>query len=985
MRSPENLPEEYLESPAPPSYELEDEVAHLEGFLSLRVLDQEDLTDESQPILANFEPVYFVVEKGIVRWFKEDTQETILGCGCLFSYINLITPSTTNVSKSISLSSSGSDLSFYPWLQFEIQTSEKIRIIQLQAKNWKLWQLVLELHTNIGEKIIKNLPISALNLSNFSSSSLVTSSFYTSQSVDLKIPVVHYIPEEGIQSHQLVEDIVEQNVSLSLLDDIDDIYSLILENLGINEENITDAFENSIFIPLLRAQRELAINLLPFIRKIERENDRLKFLNIVLEKKLTKTERNNIVMMTELSSIEDLLNELKLAEDLKVNTDLPTAIPSPSNKKSKNEEAFERLTAKSSSITNWREKYNDAYKELTETKKLLAESKQELKRYKKESTSISNYEILNEENRKLREMSSEMRDEVLRLQAHIEEIEESAKVAFEFLKNNEKKLLNNGTINEENQFEDQFANEHMNEEVPSYHTNRENEIDVDHTLTDDNDEYYHMEPEFDEYKRDDKNDEASMGIFDDNSFYGDGILAPHLLFLGAQDHDNWTLKYQEYLQSSHFYKGIFQKEESDSDIKNIGIRKGNSLLRIALQSIQWPLIEDKLIQILYHNYTAGFSSTESHGSLFNPSNSRFNSMTMTRFFKFVKDFHIINDDSPSSSIATNISNIKSTSSKEKLIYGEVSVIFANASRLETNDIKKKQKVFNVKSLGSTYASNSSIPPNASTSTSLSTTSSSVTTNMSGELSLIQFKYALSLLGEKLYSKIIDMVLNYRDKSFMNINHSEKKLILRSSLELLWLKVLLPHIVTMNIIPWSLIFTQKFILSLSSLPRNIYEKYLEDQAEYEMKIKKINNNYITYNNIIHMNLPPKPLIPQSHNPLLKLLLKNTDKLVKLFYYMYSFESISDNEKDKDESIGLSWIFSAMYDASNLSESSTVPLPPMITCSTSLLNDFISSLEDKSLGFVLSFSLQKTLSLKLILKFTRMFGLTPYYVTDSSVIA
>lgn len=182
----------------------------------------------------------------------------------------------------------------------------------------------------------------------------------------------------------------------------------------------------------------------------------------------------------------------------------------------------------------------------------------------------------------------------------------------------------------------------------------------------------------------------------------------------------------------------------------------NTLITTVLNCMHLKAIEDRLIDSIYTYYST---------------------ITLTSFFRFAKDFGISNP-SPSAN-ATTSSNVKST-----LIYGEISTIFANSSRLETPDMVKRPEIFKVRA-GS-----------ASLNTSKGDQIPASSNPASAVLSKQQFLIALQTIANKLYSSSILKSLTGMTIDQMRV--SDKQQAERILLEIFLIQNIIPKAISLGI-------------------------------------------------------------------------------------------------------------------------------------------------------------------------------------------
>ena len=736
------------------------------------------------------------------------------GCGYIVSKVlnaddaaatsngnNALLPTQQQIAVSLSVSqlnnkkqqqSSSSNTKHNKHITFHILTKTGTYIMEVRCKAAKYWQSLLDLH--FVQCCSKQSP-SSIPSYDFEFSDAVFTSLQITNTV--KIP----IKQKGIAI----------DLTLSLFDNPEELTSQLMQQYQLTGLSTSKDIAISLLITLLQEQRKLFLQGIQKYQNFEKQHFLLNMEHLTLEKRCIDAEEHVQILTESLQRMEDMLPILEEKLNMKNTTEVLTTTSLNNNpimsldeiNDQNNQKVMSRVNSRTGlasldvctvgphyqqqtrsgcstptgTTNNWKIKYDTIFQQLEETQELLKSNKNELKRLKK-SKPLQQIESLTKENRQLREYSVQMRNEVISLQQQIEELQEAALATVEEMQQGY--LPRNHGGNEESDDEGEYYD--AAEVVDDHEDN--GVIDIDLTQFALNPSTGNKQDGNSEWKIEDFITSATGPNYtnDDNNNAPYSYLDdPQSNRYHGNDHDDdddsqdWTKKYQDFIDSQLSGQPIGDRGIQDGPDSSPGgstsiasSRKVPSLLmKTVMKAMKWPLVEERILTMIYDYYSSGNKQ----------------GMTMTRFFRFAKDFLItaanatgggghggMMDDSAISGIHQTSS---SSSSSDKLIYGEVSMIFTNASKLDTDDINPAllaPKVFKVRS--NTYdvtMGNSNNPINAI-------------------LSRNQFSLAIEALADRLYTGLVKQITGVYSE---NLTARERKQALRATLELLWIKTLVP--------------------------------------------------------------------------------------------------------------------------------------------------------------------------------------------------
>jgi hypothetical protein len=231
-----------------------------------------------------------------------------------------------------------------------------------------------------------------------------------------------------------------------------------------------------------------------------------------------------------------------------------------------------------------------------------------------------------------------------------------------------------------------------------------------------------------------------------------------------------------------------------------------------------PVVEDRLLRVIYHRYVHEHKGPSSHDIMLAnlPSHnngsssaafahaasdaSKFvsnNTMTLGRFIRFAKEFHLcyVGGNKSGSSKSNGSSNV--TCTPPYLVSGEIDVIFHNSAKLKVpNDISSNSKLrpYGFRAGGGTDRQYQQYNQNGTQTTGLSLTPG-------------QFMEAVKIISCKLYSNIIELQTGTLLEC---LPPRQQKAASRAVYDVLIKKKILPICDKLGLVPWPLIYLEQSV-------------------------------------------------------------------------------------------------------------------------------------------------------------------------------
>jgi hypothetical protein len=687
----------------------------VEQYLCLEVSN----TQFAQPSMCGF-CSDLCLQDGCLRWF--DDKSKLLGRGCGFIVSKVLTNSDNQQQSSSQqqqqTTKSTSSSKSKQLISLQILLKDGISIMELRAKTAKYWQSMLDLHFAHGPKHPPFIPdhYFAHSPSTFTSLSVSVTSRITLLDRVLEVPV-------------------------SLMDDPE-----LLAAEVMNHNHLTNTLSNgnsnldvatTLAMALYKEQRKLILATVEKFQELEKDafRDRLEQLSTL--KRASDAEEHIARLTAHLDSIESLLPVLqdKLhsnsapgppaadTRDWALTADYHHDAPSLRLSTSRPQTPNRSVTP-----TNWRSKFEHSQSELETARLAARRAEEELQRNQRTSAYLQQIEQLHSENQQLREYSVALRCEVLALQQQITDLQEAALATLE--------AIQQERVPEEPQLRTYPAVVHADLTEPEgFNRHSGSKLGIQDFL-------------------------SPMRESKQSIWCSTGHDMPN------SDDEDEDVQPEQTKNSYHRTNSTTCVDTSQSPLSTFSSSGNQSspLTKLLVRAMRWSLVQQRVLSSIYDHYSSG---------------GKQQGVTMTRFFRFAKEFSItIADNNPS--VGPTLTALDFHSNPQTLIYGEVSMIFTNASKQDTDDAyqellkKRKGGVFKVKNQGSEVVHGHG--------------NNSINATLTKE----QFFFAIEVIGDRLFSaNVADLT---SDRLYENTIGNERQRIVQAAMELLWLKVLVPGVI-----------------------------------------------------------------------------------------------------------------------------------------------------------------------------------------------
>lgn len=746
--------------------------------------------------------------------------------------------------------------------QVSIQTGPAL--FDLRVKHSKVWQLAIDTHFSRCAKTLSMLPAYAYDLDDarFSSLHLSTVAKIAVSGVNYDIPI------------NIIDDVAEKvNV---LFPPTSPTMKAVPGMPSMSSE-----VRREVTSTLMKAQNDMVHEVVRRFHHLETANQQLQRSLASMTDRAINAEVHSETLASHLERIEDLMPHLQrqVTSQTKQQQGFNDVNPAHDGHTMENrplEPHYMGHTFSSVKTQSWRQRSAETEQALIETRQQLESAERQLQQLTHPSV-LSNpltlqIQALQNQNQMLREVTSTMREEIVELHEQLNDIQQAALQNIESLHASvgventatlsaARALAEASAASLEEQstvlsvdlsgllLQQQRQQKKHQQQIPRQHLRPLDLVDREEDEEDEEDG--NIVPKSNNNSRriviDDLQHEQSQDVdreadsTDDdesNAYAFPGSSARKEVELDSMDtllleEDNWTNKYQDYLtQVSVGAMAAATGNKTSymsSPTKQRQFVQQNPQLVEVVQSLGWSLCEERMVAMLYNHYLSVPYTNHNYnvisgsgGSTHNNGNGGFSGMSLTKFQRFLKDFHILalaNISTNHSNTATNNHNSQQHSTfssgmhdrrsgrsaptanqppdlmtgllDKQLTHSDVSAIFTVACSARVVDDPSTSNAGGNNSINSSGAfkvngghrsaadaldfyhyqlmfsahaagTNTTSPGHSTANTvvvdngALQLPSGTVTVHntASATLSLAQFRWALALVAEKIYAKVL---------------------------------------------------------------------------------------------------------------------------------------------------------------------------------------------------------------------------------------
>lgn len=870
----------------------------------------------------DFRTSFLVLESACFKWYDDREKNICKGVAYIMNKVEIIKDSSNDEKKKI--------------LQCQVSIERGPALFEVRvAHGSKIWQLAIDTHFSRCFRPLHLLPAYAYDLDDARYTSLHLS---TIAKVSLNNGAAFDIP-------------------VSILDDVEEKVNILFPQ----SRTMSADARMQITASVMKAQNQMVLEVL-------RRHHHLEIADQQLQRALTKmTERATIAeahaesLHATILQIEEILPQLSHSVGDRVAADATTGVEDTDARCQSGANTPTSHNSTGLGTISWRRKFEAAEQELKRVLEQLHSTQRHLHEQQHLPAFQSRIDALTKENLMLREMAVMLRAQIVALNDQLHEIQQAALAQIETLHVQNPELAEAAATSLRKMYDEphqpgtnssqeggtKIAFESKSDS-PS--VNRAIKIDLSQFLSakaSDPSEKYPVSPSIfrqplnlddysassdpslipkypvkvvniatlvDEYERESKQDEGT-----------DELVTFPLLEQG-----NWTNKYQDYIDQLQHSKSSSLGSSSSA----------TGLLPEIVTSLGWSFVEERFVMQLYQHY---LHLGNVPGSAF----SHVHGISLTKFQKFVKDFHILTlHSSPTATVGSdhhnksafttayvtgqplphsgtsaqqaNSSGASSPLLDKFLSHSEVSAIFTVASSTNVQEEPGQQRLGALWTqlqgqFSNTYSSSSSSSSSSSTTALNNSQSSSQQTSVptkaafrvhgghrsaaevldfyhtqhtiypmhsstdqaagssnssaalrdsaasagaafsvghpggtgitvgvvnpaSAVLSLAQFRYALTLIAEKLYARVLQQAMG--GIAPQTLTGKDRIQAVRAMLELFWIKNIVPMALSFDLVPQSLSSLRIFLVHVQSESTRLMKAVRAPKQGYQEMIPEL---------------------------------------------------------------------------------------------------------------------------------------------------